>query len=154
MCEFGRVKSAWYHCYKFLDKLTVGLSSCLIKISKGIKNGNLTTASVSRLCLAYICTIRGIFETYILKRGRSKRTSPGEEGGGTLKWRLMVTEGGGCMFKWWRHHSIFSTLTYFTFLIIFITSSQNWIKYLNFILLNKVITNPCKKDEIQKISGF
>ena len=43
------------------------------------------------------------------------------------------------MFKWWRHHSIFSTLTFFTFLIIFIASSQTWIKYLNFILLNEVI---------------
>ena len=44
------------------------------------------------------------------------------------------------MFKWWCHYSIFLTLTFFTFLIIFITSSQTWIKYLNFILLNEVIT--------------
>ena len=33
----------------------------------------------------------------------------------------------------------FLTLTFFTFLTIFITSSQTCIKYLNFVLLNKVI---------------
>ena len=45
------------------------------------------------------------------------------------------------MFKWWRHHSIFSTLTFFTFLIIFITGGP-------------YLIDPCKKDETQKISGF
>ena len=39
----------------------------------------------------------------------------------------------------WDHGNIFSTLTFFTFLFIFITSSQTWIKYLNFILLNEII---------------
>ena len=48
-------------------------------------------------------------------RSRSKTTSPGEGGGGFPK---MVTNGdivvGMGVFKWWRHHSIFSTLLFFT----------------------------------------
>ena len=53
--------------------------------------------------------------------------------------RWSSSRGGGGMFKWWRHYSIFSTLTFSAFLIIFVTLSQTWIKILEFILLNEVI---------------
>ena len=64
----------------------------------------------------------------IKHKGSFKKDVTG--GGGYPKMVTNSEIGGGGMFKCWHHNSIFST---FTFFVIFITCSQN------FILLNEVI---------------